>query len=386
MPYIVIVAVDENNRISKYQPCKSEAEAQAHIAKVDKLGYPNAFYVEEPGVDVQWVIPDVATKTISVDKAGMAQDKIDRAAQQIEAERKQEEFRNSINYQQRYVAFLDILGWSEAIEKSQNDPEFLKDLGVSLKIFDVLQSQAKWMQEHLQELASSQRWDTSPDHARITHFSDCVVLSDSPDSRGMHSLLMNVSSICSHFLTRGFFVRGGIVLGELFHNENSVFGPALIEAYRLESQEAKYPRVILEKRLAEAWGQGQEYHGQDGVHLGYVKTWRKSDDGWSFFDYLQSYNALAPFPSPENLIQKTIGNIRSMVINDLKKYSGEPSIWSKYEWFANYINEILDEYPQIKLPKIEIKFWQYSLGFNVWYALRALHRHWRKIMSVLGHK
>ena len=49
-----------------------------------------------------------------------------------------------------------------------------------------------------------------------------------------------------------------------------------------------------------------------------------------------------------------IENIQSMVAEGLKKYSKDPSIWPKYEWFANYVNEILDEYPQIDLPKIDI--------------------------------
>ncbi|MCR4378860.1 MAG: hypothetical protein NUV50_12300 [Rhodospirillales bacterium] len=353
MRYLIIVDVDKNNQISKIQNSETEAEAQAIVAQVNELGYHNSFYVEDPGVGTQWLIPDVAAKTITVDTSGMEQDKIDRAAQQVEDDHKQKEYRDSIKYQQRYVAFLDILGWSEAIKKSQTDPEFLKDLGISLKLFDVMQSQADWMREHLQGLASTQGWDTFPDHARITHFSDCVVLSDSPDSRGIASLLMNVNAICRHFLTRGFLVRGGIVLGELFHDENNVFGPALIEAHRMESQIAIYPRIILERRLAEAWGQGQEYHSQDGVHLGYVKTWRKSDDGWSYFDCLQSFNALSPFPSPENLVQDFIERISPMVIAGLKDHAEDPRKWSKYAWFANYTNEVLDEYPQINLPKIE---------------------------------
>jgi len=154
MPYIVIVNVDENNRVSKYQPCKTEAEAQAHVAKVDKLGYHNAFYVEDPGVGVQWVIPDVAAKTITVDRTGMAQYEIDTEAKRVEAKRKQQEFRNSIRYQQRFVAFLDILGWSKAIDRTQTDLEFLKDLVCSLQIFDVFRFQTEWMQQH----ARSQGW------------------------------------------------------------------------------------------------------------------------------------------------------------------------------------------------------------------------------------
>ena len=351
MPYIVIVNVDENNRVSKYQPCKTEAEAQAHVAKVDKLGYQNAFYVKDPGVGIQWVIPNVAAKTITIDRAGMAQYEIDMAAQQIENKRKQQEFRNSIKYQQRLVAFLDILAWSKAINRTQTDPEFLKDLVGSLQIFNALQSQTKWMQEQ----ARSQGWKEWPGDTRITQFSDCIVLSFSPDDRGKQSMLMLINTICNHFLRMGFFIRGGIVLGELFHNNHSVLGPALVEAYRLESESAIYPRILLQKRLAAVWGQGDEYHNQDGVHLGYTKTWRKSDDGWSYFDCLQSFNAVSPFPSPGGVVQVLIENVLESVVKGLKEHSRGTSIWSKYEWFAKYVNEVLEEYPQIKLSKIDIQ-------------------------------
>ena len=35
------------------------------------------------------------------------------------------------------------------------------------------------------------------------------------------------------------------MVGKLHHDANRIFGPALIEAYHLEKDVAKYPRIIL---------------------------------------------------------------------------------------------------------------------------------------------
>jgi hypothetical protein len=44
----------------------------------------------------------------------------------------------------------------------------------------------------------------------------------------------------------GFWIRGGITIGELVHNNDVVFGPALNRAHELESKVAEYPRIIFD--------------------------------------------------------------------------------------------------------------------------------------------
>lgn len=53
-------------------------------------------------------------------------------------------------------------------------------------------------------------------------------------------------------MTHGVMVRGAITLGtawELF--PNCLFGPAIHEAYKLESEVAKYPRIVISKHFKE---------------------------------------------------------------------------------------------------------------------------------------
>jgi hypothetical protein len=54
----------------------------------------------------------------------------------------------------------------------------------------------------------------------------------------------------NELLQAGFLVRGGIALGYLHHDHDVVFGPALVEAVKLEG-DAIYPRVLCSASLTE---------------------------------------------------------------------------------------------------------------------------------------
>jgi len=58
-----------------------------------------------------------------------------------------------------------------------------------------------------------------------------------------------VSGLSQIFLaaaTEGFFLRAGVTVGDIYHDENMVFGPALNRAYQLEDA-GKYPRIVLDE-------------------------------------------------------------------------------------------------------------------------------------------
>ena len=44
-------------------------------------------------------------------------------------------------------------------------------------------------------------------------------------------------------------VRGGVTIGKLHHSGGVVFGEAMVDAYRLESRVAIYPRVVVSSRI-----------------------------------------------------------------------------------------------------------------------------------------
>lgn len=99
----------------------------------------------------------------------------------------------------------------------------------------------------------------------ITAFSDCMVLSfsdkDQTDSKiSWYNLILNIIGILQDFaykmLCHGFLVRGAITSGKLFHERGVVLGPALIEAYELESKRAIIPRILITDEIIRKFNDG----------------------------------------------------------------------------------------------------------------------------------
>jgi hypothetical protein len=56
-------------------------------------------------------------------------------------------------------------------------------------------------------------------------------------------ILQSAAALSVKVLQQGFLTRDGVTVGQMYHNDNVVFGPALIEAVALE-KEAHYPRLL----------------------------------------------------------------------------------------------------------------------------------------------
>lgn len=81
---------------------------------------------------------------------------------------------------------------------------------------------------------------------QVTAFSDSIVISyDTSMPGGGFHVLMDLVYICNDLLGIGIPVRGGVTVGQLIHDERKCFGPAMVEAYLMESQAAIYPRIII---------------------------------------------------------------------------------------------------------------------------------------------
>ena len=65
--------------------------------------------------------------------------------------------------------------------------------------------------------------------------------------------LCNCEHLLLHFLSKNFVFRGGVAYGDLYYEKDRsiLFGPAVNEAYQLESKVAIYPRIALSNFVAE---------------------------------------------------------------------------------------------------------------------------------------
>ncbi|HEX9253917.1 MAG TPA: hypothetical protein VF938_00175, partial [Candidatus Angelobacter sp.] len=144
-------------------------------------------------------------------------------------------------YTERILAYGDILGWTEAIEACENQADYDR----IKKAIDHIHEYAKNFALHIKEKVSKAVGPNVPLQEYLgiefAFFSDSFAVSIPADDG--YRIFDILSNICHPLLCSNFLTRGGITMGSLHHVENVIFGPALIEAHRLE-QEAVYPRLL----------------------------------------------------------------------------------------------------------------------------------------------
>ena len=153
-----------------------------------------------------------------------------------------------LHYERRIVFFFDIWGWRAHVGEAGNDPQCVAKLAAVLRLFSqTLVSQV----EHMKG-------------ANLSSFSDNVVVSLPYYPDLVLPRLEALASILCGAACMGFFFRGGVTIGDLFHDKDIVFGPALNRAYDLESQEAVYPRTILDPGIAEFGSMSSDFLCTEG--------------------------------------------------------------------------------------------------------------------------
>lgn len=141
-------------------------------------------------------------------------------------------------YQICYVAFLDILGFKNVVSRYS--------CAQIMSVFsEIKNSKLKSVHIDKEQFASVR-------DVNMYIMSDSIVLYI---NAGVQASMAALVTACSFLqcrlseLNEPIFVRGAISKGQLYRNESIIFGPALTEAYLMENQNAKYPRVIFTKEL-----------------------------------------------------------------------------------------------------------------------------------------
>lgn len=261
-------------------------------------------------------------------------------AREADARRQEQEaqkFEEALQYKDRIVAFLDILGWKQAVlSTSGRDGGIVKVLGKTLAQLQGVVGHFNSLRNLLPE---NQKWPGDP---MMTQFSDCIVLSVENDSHGKEALQNALSIITSNLIQFGFLIRGGVAHGGLFHDGSLTFGPALIEAYELESKVASAPRVILSKDLSSTWG---------GVDALGGRPWVSSGDGHLFFNFLPPFMG-SPLFTDKQLWLNRLMPIRELILRQAADSTCSEEVFSKYRWLASYFDKVCEENPSYGLEPV----------------------------------
>jgi hypothetical protein len=211
-------------------------------------------------------------------------------------------------YEDRVLAFVDVLGWKDLIDQSVSQPA----------VFELILGATSTIR--LPSLLTDGDDSAAEDgDVHAAHFSDTFVLSAPPEEGAITILLSYVRSLCSVLLKAGHYTRGAIVRGALFHRHDVIFGPALVEAYLLEKNCAKYPRIVVTPEAEHCLRSNQDT---------FVAVDR---DGAHFLDFL------CALEHPDELPR-----IREVVLEKLAQEVDRLELKDKNDWMLAYLDRLLN--------------------------------------------
>jgi hypothetical protein len=231
------------------------------------------------------------------------------------------EFDLKHNLKDKYVAFIDVMGFSNLVNKGN---------------VENLESYFSKITEVLDKLRINK--------ADIESFliSDSIILIAPDSPKSLKQLLGAIRQIQFALLWRKIIVRGAVSFGQVYYNKekNIIVGKGFIKAYLLEG-EAFFPRVIIDPAIIKKFGGDkrdfiEEINGTTEYNFGLRVIYTKSEqsrivDDSIFIDYANKTIRK----------QEINGNIKKVYELIVENLYSEQKLFSKYVWLRDYFIECL---------------------------------------------
>lgn len=278
------------------------------------------------------------------------------------------------NMRECCIAFIDILGFKEMVEKDMDKVilalryiKMFRDSFFRMPAHLGIPEEIDILGEPYEELMDR------IDLPKATMFSDSIVISKEIDEYFSFSdFVYFIAHIQYELLREGILIRGGIDIGQVYHDESFLFGPGMLSAYLLESTVSKYPRITIHenalakvrewdyKRFEKEYSVPIRYNGkkeylypmdiESEMHMDEFEYIKATNTNQAYIDYLYfgcdvlelppgiSVNqAMAVFT---DLQDDTLWRIRNVICDGLE-YEDE-RVKEKYLWMKTYFNRTLE--------------------------------------------
>ncbi len=227
-----------------------------------------------------------------------------------------------IKYEKCYLSFVDILGFTDYVTADKSDGSYQNSANQIFNLLNIHKRTFNWESELLNgtEITIPKTFVISDSIFRI--------LKENQINFQILDLLSELHTLCVlqyDMIKYDVLVRGAITYGDLYYDDDKVFGPCLIEALGLEKNRAKYPRIIVTNPVKN--------------NLEFSENVLKIDsDGSYYLDYLRvAFKILDDeevLSHHMSVIEKKIAQARKA-----KNYS----YIDKLIWLADYHNDFIGE-------------------------------------------
>jgi hypothetical protein len=242
---------------------------------------------------------------------------------------------NIFEIKQYFIAYFDILGF----EKKVNQEDEKKNLILLTTINDCIANSKEVI---------SLFYDTgSKVDIRVKVFSDNFVYCTEND---YISLLCMIATLQCTFLPYNIFIRGALSYGKIFISDEFIYGKGLIDAYKIESEIAIFPRLIIDDSFITGASKVETLKRNKEVSFELILESLKNNycvdfDNNLFIDYLgmmkyfeDETGRASKGYSFNELLDIHARNICYNLQTDDKR------IEQKYQWCKNYHNFICTKY------------------------------------------
>ena len=218
-----------------------------------------------------------------------------------------------------WVVFLDILGTTQSMPT-------LDDAKLRERLLHL--DRLRWFMVSEGDL---------PSYQQALSFSDHIVVGE-PLRAGdellqLGLLLESVAAYQLNLANRGIFMRGGIARGPLYMDGRNVIGQGLVDAYKIESDEASTPRALLAESIA------------DEIRADRKEKWPR----WSWDDLILqdldgrmfvSYLPVIAYDELPGEVESGLSAHKSAIEAALARYATDDNVLRKYQWAAWYHNYV----------------------------------------------
>ncbi len=145
-----------------------------------------------------------------------------------------------IEFEERVVAFIDVLGFKPIVTNSllsKDDSSLLEELNTALE------TAVLSLDKKVNSLVSK---ELIPKHISI---SDSIIISapltsaEMSNYRGLLILVIRVIQLTHILLSKGYLLRGGLSVGKVWHSSSNIVGQAYQEAYTIETKQT-FPELL----------------------------------------------------------------------------------------------------------------------------------------------
>lgn len=229
-------------------------------------------------------------------------------------------------YEDRLILFIDFLGFKEIVGTTVSDSAALS------RLIDALNEIGSMGDT---PAASSQR---------VTQFSDSVVLSYAVNEKsGVFWMINEIALTVISLVFRGYLLRGAVTIGQLYHEDRHVVGPAMVAAVEMESKVACFPRVIVDPAVIQlARRHRREGHSAHEEEQ-YVRSFISEDaDGHLFIDYVSWNSVVAVAGAEDEHYPEYLRRLSAMIGGGLAHT--DVRVAQKYLWLYPRYIEVLKSF------------------------------------------